>query len=131
MPFDWDKYKELAEELRLKDDEAAKRSAISRLYYSIYHKAKNFLEDTSGNFIFSENKPAHQQVWNEFIKTGGTDRNIGSNGKRLLDLRVDADYKEIYKIDDELETSFRIANNILTYLQQIEKRRKTSDSNGS
>jgi hypothetical protein len=31
MSFDRDSYKELAEELRLRDDEASKRSATSRL----------------------------------------------------------------------------------------------------
>ncbi len=120
MPFDWNTYKDLAEELRLRDDEASKRSAISRLYYSLYHKVKKFLESEGENFLFSENKPAHQQVWNELIRTGGTHRRIGENGKRLLDNRVDADYKEINKIDDALETSFRLANNMLFYLSQVQ-----------
>ncbi len=120
MLFDWNTYKDLAEELRLRDDEASKRSAISRLYYSIYHKAKKFLENRSNDFMFSENKPAHQQVWNAFIAIGGTYKSIGENGKRLLDNRVDADYKEINRIDDVLETSFRLGNNTLAYLKQVQ-----------
>jgi len=49
MPFDWNTYKDLAEELRLRNDEASKRSAISRLYYSVYWKARNLLEKENPN----------------------------------------------------------------------------------
>ena len=69
MSFDWKTYKDLAEELRSKDDEAFKRSAISRLYYSVFHQAKIFLIDIE-NYEYSDNKEPHAQVWNEFIRTG-------------------------------------------------------------
>ncbi len=121
MPFDWNTFKDLAEELRLRDDEASKRSAISRLYYSIFHQAKNFLIDNE-NYYYSENKEPHAQVWSEFIRKGKTYKSIGENGKRLRNYRNDADYKnEIVRIDEVLETSFRTANNVLTYLQQVQK----------
>ena len=38
--FDWNDFKTLAEELRQRNDEAAQRTAISRVYYAVYHRAK-------------------------------------------------------------------------------------------
>lgn len=121
MLFDWEQYQQLAEELHQREDEASKRSAISRLYYSIFHQAKNFLIEIE-NYDYSEHKEPHAQVWSEFIRKGSTFRAIGENGKRLRNYRNDADYKnEILKLDDVLETSFRTANNVLTYLHQVQK----------
>jgi uncharacterized protein (UPF0332 family) len=121
MLFDWNTYKDLAEVLRLRDDEASKRAAISRLYYSVFHQAKIFLIDIE-NYDYSENKEPHAQVWNEFIRKGKTYKSIGENGKRLRNIRNNADYDdEIIRLDDVLETSFRTATNVLTYLQQIQK----------
>ena len=40
MIFDWDKFRELAEDLRQSDEESARRTAISRIYYAVYHRAK-------------------------------------------------------------------------------------------
>jgi hypothetical protein len=34
--FDWNDFKTLAEELKERDDEASKRTAISRIYYATY-----------------------------------------------------------------------------------------------
>lgn len=113
-------YQNLAEELRLKSDEASQRSAVSRIYYSIFHSAKKFLIEVE-NYDYSENKESHAQIWNEFIKKGKTYKSIGENGKRLRDKRNDADYRdEILKLNDVVETAFRLAHNISTYLQQIQ-----------
>lgn len=121
MPFDWNSYKNLAEDLRAKSDEASKRSAISRIYYSVFHQAKRYLIEVE-KYEYSENKESHAQVWNEFIGKGKTFKAIGENGKRLRNTRNDADYKDdILKLDDVVETSFRTANNVLTYLQQVKK----------
>lgn len=120
MPFDWSTYKNLAEDLRTNGDEASKRSAISRVYYAVFHHAKHYLIDVE-NYNYSENKEPHAQVWNEFISKGKTFRAIGENGRRLRNTRNDADYRdEIVKLDDVVETSFRTANNVLTYLQQVQ-----------
>ncbi len=124
MSFDWNKYEELADKLKQEKDEASKRTAISRLYYAIYHKAKISLEENT-TFSFSRDKSSHEQVWRAFVNKGGTYRSIGNNLKRLLDNRISADYyDEIIKIDDVVETSFRLANNISTWLKQIEKQAK-------
>lgn len=38
--FDWNEFKTLAEKLKDEKDEASQRTAISRLYYAIYWKAR-------------------------------------------------------------------------------------------
>ena len=120
MSFDWNTYKDLAEELRHKEDEASKRTAVSRLYYSVFHIAKKFLIDIE-EYNYSEYKEPHAQVWSEFISKGKTYKSIGENGKRLRNYRNDADYKDdLLRLDEIVETSFRIANNVLVYLQQIQ-----------
>ena len=42
MSFDWDQFRQLAEELRQRNDEAAQRTAISRIYYAFYWRARVF-----------------------------------------------------------------------------------------
>jgi uncharacterized protein (UPF0332 family) len=119
MLFDWDKYKELAEELRLKDDEAAKRSAISRLYYSVYWKARIFLEKEEPNLNVPPDN-SHAFVWRKYQNKGITRNKIFSDGKRLKEYRQEADYEpEIEKLEDVVETSFRIAETIITNLNTI------------
>jgi hypothetical protein len=52
--FDWIDYEKLARSLQ-NGDEAAKRSAISRLYYSVYHRAICKLNQTT-DFTYSDHK---------------------------------------------------------------------------
>ncbi len=120
MPFDWKTYKTLAEELRQNKDEASQRSAISRLYYSVYWQARFFLEEHQ-NYLFSENREPHAQVWHEFIRQGKTFRFIGNKGKELRDKRNKADYsQEISNLENQVETSFIWANQILTELNKFQ-----------
>lgn len=67
MPFDWDGYLFLAEELALRVDEAAKRSAISRAYYSVFNLAFARAESTAGSFPGGESY--HNWCWNKFDTT--------------------------------------------------------------
>ena len=120
MAFDWGDYETLAESLR-NGDEASQRSAISRLYYSVLHRARIKLESTDSNFIFSEDKPSHQQVWDTYLRKGRTFNSIGNKGKQLKKNREMADYKsEIKRLDDVVEESFQTAKTILAYLNQIQ-----------
>ena len=121
MNFDWKEFLTLAEELRQKDDEASLRTAISRVYYAIYHRAKNLLEIEG--FIFRQYESSHRQVWEEYKYRGRTHRGIGISGIRLHEMRVDADYfSEIENIKKLVTESFRTAEIISQYLQQIEKK---------
>lgn len=120
MPFDWSDYETLASSLR-EGDEASQRTAISRLYYSVLHRARLKLENTDSNFIFSEDKPSHQQVWDTYLKKGRTFNSVGVKGKQLKRNREMADYySEIKRLDDVVEGSFQTAKSILVYLNQIQ-----------
>ncbi len=121
MIFDWNDFRALAEELRQREDESAKRTAISRLYYAIYWRARNLLEDEG--FIYRRSEQSHQQIWQEFRHRGRTHRAIGNFGIDLRDSRVEADYfTEIDDIAALTDSSFEIAEKITVYLQQIEKK---------
>jgi hypothetical protein len=120
MPFDWNDYETLASSLRT-GDEASQRTAISRLYYSVLHRARLKLEATDPAFIFSEDRPSHQQVWDAYLKKGRTFNSIGNKGKQLKKNREMADYfSEIRRLDDVVEESFQTAKSILLYLNQIQ-----------
>ncbi len=119
MPFDWSTYKDLADELRLRDDEASKRSAISRLYYSVYGKAKNLLvvEDPNIN-VPAEN--SHAFVWRKFLNKGHTRRTVQRDGTRLKNLRVNADYEpEVQSLEENVEFSFVLAERLIETLDKL------------
>ncbi|MDQ3132116.1 MAG: hypothetical protein M3Q99_15320 [Acidobacteriota bacterium] len=121
MSFDWEKFRELAEELRQGETEAARRTAISRIYYAVYHRAKTYLENEG--FQFRQFESSHRQIWDEFKDKGRTFAAIGNTGDRLRANRVKADYiAEIADIDLLVERSFELAENAFTYLKQIEKK---------
>jgi uncharacterized protein (UPF0332 family) len=118
MMFDWSDYEKLAKSLR-NGDEAAKRSAISRLYYSVYHRAILKLEQVT-DFTYSANKPAHHQVWGKYVREGKTLRVIGGKGKRLREFRERADYTpEIEHLDGLVTGAFDHADAILHWLDKI------------
>ncbi len=120
MSFDWNEFRELAETMRRDETEAAKRTAISRIYYAVYHRAKTYLE--SEGFQFRQFESSHRQIWDEFKDKGRTFTAIGNTGDRLRANRVKADYiAEIENIDFLVKRSFELAENAFAYFQQIEK----------
>ncbi len=123
--FDWNDFKTLAEELRQRNDEAAQRTAISRVYYAVYWRARNFLE--SEGFVLRQYEASHIQIWNEYKqKAGQTNKAVGKFGSELHRFRVQADYvAEVKDIKKLVNDSFKLAENVLAYLQQIEKKTET------
>ncbi|HSK73194.1 MAG TPA: hypothetical protein VK892_15960 [Pyrinomonadaceae bacterium] len=119
MSFDWDAYKDLAEELRHREDEASKRSAISRLYYSVYWKARNLLEKEEPNLSVPPDN-AHTFVWRKFLGKGITRKTVYKDGTRLKEYRKDADYEPgIENLAEAVEASFIIAERILKTLNSL------------
>lgn len=119
MSFDWDEFRRLAEELRQRNDEAAQRTAVSRIYYAVYWKARNLLE--AEGFIFRQAESSHKQVWDEYKLKGRTHRGIGISGNELRDNRTQADYfAEIEDVAKLMTDSFKLAEKILAYLKQIQ-----------
>lgn len=124
MIFDWNDFYALAEDLRERETEAARRTAISRVYYAIYWKARNLLEDDG--FIFRQNDSSHRQIWQEFKNRGRTFQAISVSGSKLHLYRVEADYyAEIEDFDELVEKSFNLAERLKTYLEQIENKTET------
>ena len=121
MSFDWDTFRELAEELRQRDGEAAQCTAISRIYYAIYWRARNLLQNEG--FVFRQFDSSHRQVWEEYKNKGLTYRAISIAGSRLHQNRIQADYfAQIKDLKTLIPESFNLAENISNYLQQIEKK---------
>jgi len=122
MPFDWTEYARLAEELGTRADEASLRTAISRTYYSVYHQARDYL--LAEGIPLSKSDSSHKVVWNGYKGIGGSCRAVGVNGDRLNDNRTRADYEnEVRNIASLVEETFRMAQNILVYLEQCKSSR--------
>lgn len=120
--FNWNDFKILAEELHGQENEAAKRTAISRVYYAADWQARTFLENEG--FLIRQYEGSHIQIWDQYKqKSGQTNKAIGRFGSELHRFRVQADYiAEIKDIEQLTEDSFQIAEKISAYLQQIEKK---------
>jgi hypothetical protein len=92
--FDWTEFLNLAEELADRDDEAARRSAVSRAYYSVFCVARDALE-IRGLFNRREAASHHQEVWDAFVDDSRREwKRIGAVGHLLREERRQADYDE-------------------------------------
>ena len=117
--FDWNEFKILAEKLKDERDEASQRTAISRLYYAIYWKAR--IQIVNKGYIYDRYKSSHKQIWNEYLNKSDLDnQDIGKKGKELHKKRIKADYfEEIRKLSDLVEDSFLVADEILKTLKKV------------
>lgn len=119
MPFDWNEFQELAEELRQKGSEASQRTAISRVYYAVYWNARLYLENEG--FILQQIEGSHTQIWKEYKNRGRTHKAIGYWGSELHKKRLKADYEaDLEDISTLVNDSFDIAEKVLRYLKQIQ-----------
>ena len=102
--FDWQEYLVLAQELRLKETEAALRSSISRAYYAAFCIALYRIHP-DGYEAFSQN--SHAALWNEYKqRQGRAFSHIGTRGDRIRKDRQAADYNpevpELAKLADKV-----------------------------
>ena len=121
MPFDWNEYLLFARELEARTDEAAKRSAISRAYYCVFHLAKDYAIENLG-YQFRPDQPTHKQLWDLFDGKGATSKAVYSKGMTLKRFRQDADYKNDVQIADIVQ-ALQAADNALIYLDQLSKQK--------
>ena len=120
MPFDWNEYTRLADELSKREDEASLRTAISRLYYSVYHQARDYLLEE--NVPLSMTDSSHKVVWKTYLRMGGSCSAVGRSGERMHDNRRTADYdKNAPDIRQLVCSTFALSRNLLTYLEQCRK----------
>lgn len=127
MPFDWADYRVLAKTLSQNADEASRRSAISRAYYSAYHLAVGHLSEHF-NFQISKDK-SHDTVWRAFSAKGRSYAEVWNKGDKLKKLRVDADYDADAFIGSEtVAFSLQLADRIVTILQGIQQQKSSPPS---
>ena len=103
MPFDWNNYLILAEELAIRTDEASKRTAISRAYYCAFNLAFTRAVRTAGPHL--KNERYHSWCWSKYEGTpDGSCRQLGIDGSRMHRRRVIADYEaaDIPRLDDQV-----------------------------
>lgn len=124
MPFDWNSYLTLAEELaEKKEDEASQRTAISRAYYCVFNHAFARAEITAGRR--PRKAPYHAWCWGKYTNTADPAcRQIGLDGDRMKSRRVLADYKadKIYRLNDEVRRVLLDARQFLADLQHLDPR---------
>ena len=100
MKFDWSEYVNLAQELagqsgRLASDEAKLRTAVSRAYYALHCKVRNYIHDVERLPIPSTGE-AHQFIIDMFERSPDKRRRkIGQTLKRLRIDRIKADYHDV------------------------------------
>ncbi|OFV93414.1 MAG: hypothetical protein A3H28_16370 [Acidobacteria bacterium RIFCSPLOWO2_02_FULL_61_28] len=125
MPFDWNKYFILGEELanRVNADEASKRTAISRAYYCVFNLAFARAETTAGSYPGGESY--HNWCWSKYEKTRDRSCNqLGHSGVRMKRLRVKADYKaaDDPRLDDEVLRMLEDARQFMIDLAALDPR---------
>ncbi len=122
MAFDWQNYLIFAEELKSRTDEAAKRTAISRAYYCVFHKAKIYAVEKL-DYVYRPENPSHQSMWLKFKNKGITLNAIYNYGVKLKNFREDADYKDEFEnIENCLIQTYHNATHILDQLTKLEKK---------
>jgi hypothetical protein len=123
MPFDWNEYLALARQLAAANDEASKRSAISRAYYFVFNIAFARAEATAGRFPGGET--THKWCWDRYERTPDPScRRLGIRGTRMKRLRVKADYKatDIPRLDDEVRRMISEAQQFRANLDALNPR---------
>ena|SRR3989338_10919081 len=127
MSFDWNYYLVIAKKLKTSTDgkpnnnnnEALRRTAISRAYYAMYHFAVSYAENNLGY-----QKPAkdyHPHIRSHYKKQMASP-NCQEVGKILFQLhkaRVDCDYKSdgIGNVESLLTSSILQADKIKSFLR--------------
>ncbi len=119
MAFDWKDYLSLAEELSLRSEESARRSAVSRAYYAAFCSARNHLKNQGTQISFSED--SHKIVWESFQKKGKTYAAIYQNGNRLKNARRHSDYEdEIRNLSDSVAAALKDAKTVFYWLEKLD-----------
>jgi uncharacterized protein (UPF0332 family) len=103
MSFDWREYSSLADELGgvpsappPASEEAKLRAAISRFYYSVFCRARNFLRDVDGDRGIPRGGECHEYVQRAFFRSNDRTRKaVGTKLDRLRKTRNRVDYDDV------------------------------------
>jgi uncharacterized protein (UPF0332 family) len=115
--FNWKLFLDLAEELAQSEDEARRRTAISRAYYAVVGIAKGKVKKIYPNAFAGY----HEKLWREFESSNSNlHRNIATKGMRLKNKRNRADYDgDILNLERETESAIKEAHNLLKMLESM------------
>lgn len=122
QPFDWTGYFTLANELAERADEASLRSAISRVYYYVYHLA--LARASSNGFEIRPGEASHSQLWRNYSASPDSNcKKLAEIAKRLKEKRARADYEKFYpRINDEISALLTAAQDFSVRLVALPAR---------
>jgi|ERR1035438_1827130 hypothetical protein len=122
VAFDWYQYFVLAEEVAVRVDEAALRSAISRTYYYVYHLALRRAEANA--YRPERGESTHTQLWRLFSGSPDPDcKRLAVIAGRLKEKRERADYENFYtRIAEEAPVLLQDARNFAALLATVPPR---------
>lgn len=122
MPFDWNDFLSLADQLARSADEASKRTAISRAYYCVFNLAFARAESSGCRY---PGGGYHQWCWSQYSQSRDQScAKLGADGDRMKRLRVKADYEsaEIRRLDDTVLRMLSDAQQFLAALAALNHR---------
>lgn len=92
--FAWRQFHDVATRLLEHGDEASLRSAVSRDYYAVFHRAQAVLSTLDPDGAPARGVGSHEDVWNRLgAKLKGRPRMLAKHGRSLLVQRKKADYR--------------------------------------
>jgi hypothetical protein len=122
LPFDWLQYFTLADELANRPDESARRSALSRAYYYVYHLALRRAQ--SNGFTTSAGEATHKQLWRNFNGSPHPEcQKLAQIAGRLKEKRERADYNDDYRrLADDIPEMLADAQDFAARLDRLDPR---------
>lgn len=128
--FDWTEYLKLAKKLAGQTNispskEAMLRSSVSRAYYAVFCKTRNYLRYIEMDNSIPQGGKVHQYVINKFINSKDNQRReIGINLDRLRVDRNRVDYDDSVKnLSSMADMDLKIAQKILSILETLQKKK--------
>jgi uncharacterized protein (UPF0332 family) len=125
MSFDWRNYLVLAKVLHgncntISHEEACLRAAVSRAYYAAFCTARN-LACNKGSLSLSNTGQDHKLVMDHYRKDPDLDRRrVGSELKRLRDLRNLADYQNtVTDVEGSVQNAIDASQEVIDLLDKI------------
>lgn len=123
MAFDWNDFLTLAEDLARRQDDAARRTAISRVYYCMFNLA--FARALSTGCRYPGGEGRHQWCWRQYSQSRDPScAKLGADGDRMKRLRVKADYedKEMARLSERTAQLMEDARQFLAALAALNPR---------
>lgn len=118
MSFDWKTFLACAETLAKAQDEAAKRSAISRAYYAAYNVVRVFLQVRP-----PPDSDSHKYVWDAALNDSRREvKSLAAKGDRLKKRRRNADYDPTFDaLEWNTKDSLEVARKMIEAVEALKR----------